>query len=187
MVVVRFQDRPIELADAIDLRRQGLAAGRQVLQEGNHLRPELRRPGRRFPGGPHGKIAARLCQHLAQLPRLDRPHARHQRQDPRRRHFVPRVLGQAQEGEQVLDVGRFHELQPAVLVEGNMPGRQFGLQAACCGARPETTRPAAARPRRPRDVRGSCGSTKSACSTSSSHVTCTGRCPSWRSDQRFFA
>ena len=25
-------------------------------------------------------------------------------------------------------MGRFHELQPAVFMEGNLPGRQFGLQ-----------------------------------------------------------
>ena len=40
---------------------------------------------------------------------------------------VAGVLGQSQEGEQVLDVGRLDELQPAVLVEGDLLPGQFHL------------------------------------------------------------
>ena len=43
-------------------------------------------------------------------------------------HHVARVLGQPQEGHQVLDVGRLDELQPAVLVEGDVAPRQLGFE-----------------------------------------------------------
>ena len=41
---------------------------------------------------------------------------------------VAGVLGQPEEGQQVLDVGRLDELQAAVLVEGDFPPGQLGLQ-----------------------------------------------------------
>ena len=49
-------------------------------------------------------------------------------ENPNGRHHVARVLRQAEKGQQVLDVGRFDELQSAVLVERDVSPRQFRFQ-----------------------------------------------------------
>ena len=42
--------------------------------------------------------------------------------------IVARIFGQPEKGHQVLDVGRLDELQPAVLVEGDVGPGQLGFQ-----------------------------------------------------------
>ena len=56
---------------------------------------------------------------------------------PRAGHHVARILGQPQEGHQVFDVGRLDELQPAVLVEGDVGPGQLGFQQHAVVRRPE--------------------------------------------------
>ena len=59
---------------------------------------------------------------------LLRADAGQQAQGPPAGHRVPRVLGQAQQRQQVLDVGRFDELQAAVLDERQAVLRQLAFQ-----------------------------------------------------------
>ncbi len=81
-----------------------------------------------------------MGQHLGQVPRLARPDPRQQHQHPRGGDLVAGILRQPQEGQQVLDVGRLHELQAAVLVKGNLAGGQLGLQQDAVVRGPEEHR-----------------------------------------------
>ena len=54
--------------------------------------------------------------------------ARQELHGPKARHPIPRVLGPAQDGEHVLDVGGLEKLQPAELHEGHVAPGEFDLQ-----------------------------------------------------------
>ncbi len=154
-----------------------LAAGRQLAARASA------RPAGGFQRGPDGEIAAGLPPAISvELPGLCRPDARQQAPASARPATTSRrVLGQPQEGHQVLHVGRLHELQPAVLVKGDVAAAPARPPGACCGATRGTAPPAAARSIPASRWSRICRMTKSACSSSSSQVTSTGRSPSPRS------
>ena len=134
---MRFQKRRIEFANPAELGRAG---PRLVLPSrciSSTMRPNFGRGGGRFPLGPNLEIPARFQEHRHQLPRLARPDARQQRQQPPAGHHVARIFGQPQEGQQIFDVGRFDEFQPAVFVEGNIAPGQFGFEQHAVVRRPE--------------------------------------------------
>ena len=56
---------------------------------------------------------------------------------------VARVLGPAQKGQHVLDVGGLEELETAEFHERDVAARQLDLERRRCGARRETAPPAA--------------------------------------------
>ena len=63
-----------------------------------------------------------------------------QHQNPHAAHDVARVLGQPQEAEQVFDVGRLDELEPAVLVERDVAAGKLDFERHAVVRRPEQHR-----------------------------------------------
>jgi hypothetical protein len=77
--------------------------------------------GTRIGPGPH-------AEGLGEPPGGDRADAVEQPQRAAPRQLVPRVVEQAEESEQVLDVGRLEESQPAVLDVRDVAPRQLQLE-----------------------------------------------------------
>ena len=68
---------------------------------------------------------------------LLRADTRQQLEQPQARDDITGVLGQPQERDQVLHVGRFGELEAPVLVEGDLPPGQLHLQSQTVVRGPE--------------------------------------------------
>ena len=67
------------------------------------------------------------------LARVGRPHARQKLRDTECRHGVPRIVGPAQDREQILYVARFQEFRAAVLDERNLPLAELDLKGSRAG------------------------------------------------------
>ena len=91
------------------------------------LRDRREQLGERLVGGCERGPAADLEAHIDGL-RSRRPDAGHELQRSKRGNAVLRVVGPAQECQQVLDVRRFQEFQAAVLHVRDVPPHELELQ-----------------------------------------------------------
>ena len=107
------------------------AARRRAPRSARGSPPAPARPPRRRASAPAARGPGDRGEHL--LGRR-RPDAGQEQEHPEARHPVARVLGAAQDREQVLDVRRLEELEAAVLHERDVAPRQLDLERRRCGA-----------------------------------------------------
>ncbi len=121
----------------------------KATREGRPVRPARRGRRHEVPAPLRPDRRARPCA-SSSLRRAERADARQQLQHAEAGDAVARILGQAQHGQQVLDVRRIEEFEPAELHERDVAARQLDLERPRCGARRGTAPPAPSAPARPR-------------------------------------
>ena len=80
------------------------------------------------PAAQLGRAAARRAQRVEDAPRARRADAVEQLEQAEPAHLIGRVVGQAQQRDEVLDVGRVEVAQAAVLDERDAAARQLELE-----------------------------------------------------------
>ena len=167
----------------MDLGRHlaGGGAG-QAAQQRDDGGPDAARGLGHSDGGPGGEVAAAGRERLAERGRGGRADAGHEAQHAQARHGVARVLGQAQKGDEVFDVGRLDEAQAAVLAKGDVAPGELDLeqQRMVLGAKQHRLAVSGVPCSRCSRMRSA---SHAVCSSSSRQVTSSGRAPPARSVQ----
>ena len=111
---------------------------RQLQEGGDEVRPPLassrRRGNRSDSSADRIDVVGHQVEHAL---RRCRPDARQKLQDAKAGHLVARVLHEAQQRQQILDVRGIEELEAAEFDEGDVAAGQLDLERAAVARRPE--------------------------------------------------
>ncbi len=129
VVVAALEQGRVDGPHGVHLRRH-LARARagQSTHERDDVGPQFTCRLRHLDADPRFEVAAALGQRRHERRRGSRADPRHEPQHPQPRHRIARVLGEAQEAHEVLDVRHLDESQAPVLAEGDVAPRQFHLE-----------------------------------------------------------
>ena len=128
IVMEPFEVRLVPEADTLDLGGPGRGLGKRGVERGEG-RPVPGRAGRRRETGNGGATVGGFGDSIEEAAGDGRADAGDELQEPEAGDAIARVLGKAEAGEHVLDVGGVEEFQPAIFDEGDVPAGQLQLKA----------------------------------------------------------